>query len=71
MSKLKAWPNGQGFDYRDWELVQAQDGTWSAAQKPAWFGGTSRVGRGATYRDAIMNAGITDEFSAYGSKMSR
>lgn len=61
---LKAWPNGMGFDYRDWELVQTESG-WSAAHKPAWFGGTAKTGTGQTWHEAMANAEYTDEYMAF------
>ena len=62
---LKRWSNGLGFDFGEWELVKLADGSWSAALKPAWFGGTVKIGRAATYLEAIRTAHPTEDFSIF------
>lgn len=61
---LKPWPNGLGYDFRDWEIVPA-GGVVHATRKPAWFGAATHHGTGATYAEAIANATRTDEYSTF------
>lgn len=68
-TKLRAWPNGRGFDYGEWELAALPDGSWSAARKPHWFGGTSHAGHGRGHADAIVHAFPTPEYAEFAERI--
>jgi hypothetical protein len=70
MSNLKRWPNGLGYTFRDWDLMKDASGTWTAVCRPKWFGGVSRVGKGDTYRNAIMAARFTEEYKTFTSRQA-
>ena len=59
-----AWPNGQGWDWRDWEITRCGS-TWIAAERPAWFGDAIRRGTGPTWEDAMLNARPTAAWDDY------
>jgi len=61
MIALTPWPNGLGYDLGDWILV-LNKGRWHAVCGPAWFGGATHRGEGATPSEAIAQATPTEEF---------
>lgn len=64
--KLRAWPNGAGYDFGDVELLRPSIGRlWTATKRPAWFGGPTHRGRGATMAEALANMQPLAEFRDY------
>jgi hypothetical protein len=69
-TKLRAWPNGLGFDFRDWELVQLDSGEWSATWRPRTFGAVAAVGTGRTVAEAMQSAEHTQEYTEYRERVA-
>jgi hypothetical protein len=70
-TKLRAWPNGLGFDFRDWELVKLDSGEWSATWRPRAFGAVAAVGTGRTYAEAMQSATHTPEYTEHRERVAR
>lgn len=55
-TKLKAWPNGMGYDFGNWQLMKRYDGVWFASYTPNGQFYATKAGEGDTYVAAIQNA---------------
>lgn len=56
--KLKAWPNGLGYDFGSWELLRPVTAShpWRARYIPRGERSATKYGEGSTYQEALSNA---------------